>query len=321
MQILPRFLLLLAIWFVGLLIFLTQGAVIQYVTNYQIMLPYFGTGLIVLLGAYALPLELGKSLEDFRLQMDIDDSGYQKLSGQMERYCFSPFPIILIALAMFIFVSGGANLFLPPVLSITVIWGYILVFVVDLMTATGIWLGASIWLTIFLISRRPLRLDLSQRVVAKFRRLTTLAIWFSLFYFLALTIGLAIPLSLNPSLFLGSVFYPLIAFILIGVAGILLPFYNIHNALLSIKRRELSSIRIEFEALQAQFEKPTSNASSLTEDTLPLMRKFFSLQLRERQVRLTEEWPIDITFISRLLLFVAIPVIVRIIIWLYIGLT
>lgn len=29
------------------------------------------------------------------------------------------------------------------------------------------------------------------------------------------------------------------------------------------------------------------------------MRKFFSLRLRERQVRLTEEWPIDITFISR----------------------
>jgi hypothetical protein len=51
------------------------------------------------------------------------------------------------------------------------------------------------------------------------------------------------------------------------------------------------------------------------------MRRFFSLQLRERQVRPTEEWPIDITFISRLLLFVAIPVIVRIIIWLYIGLT
>jgi len=26
------------------------------------------------------------------------------------------------------------------------------------------------------------------------------------------------------------------------------------------------------------------------------MRKFFSLQSRERQVRLTEEWPIGITF-------------------------
>lgn len=39
------------------------------------------------------------------------------------------------------------------------------------------------------------------------------------------------------------------------------------------------------------------------------------------QYRKPEEWPIDISFISKLLLFVAIPVIVRIIIWLYIRLT
>ena len=321
-QILPRFLFLLAIWFIGLLINLTQGTATGYVLNYQIYLPYFSTGLIVLLGAYAIQPELMKSLADFRPQLDINDSEYSELSGQLERYCFSFLPILVIAIAMFLFVSGGSALFLPPPPSIAGLWTYIMVFVIDLMTATGIWMGAAIWLTIFLISRRPLKLDLSQNMIIRFRRLTTLALLFSLFYFIALTIGFAIPVSLTPSLFLGSAFYPMVAFILIGLFGILLPFYNIHNALLSIKRRELSSIKAEFEDLQLQFSKSTTNASeALTGDTIPLMRKFFSLQLRERQVRLTEEWPIDITFISRLLLFVAIPVIVRIIIWLYIGLT
>lgn len=320
-QVLIRLLFLLAIWAIGLLVFLPYGNALQYLFSYQIFMPYFGIGMIVLMGAYALQPELKKSLASFRPQLDLDETRYERLSRQLESYCFSPIPILLITFAMYFFISGGSGIFQDPSMSVEVLLGYILVFIVDLWTGTGIWLVTSIWITIFLISRQPLKVDLSQDMIARFRRLTTLALWCSVFYFIALTIGLVIPASQNPSIFLGVLFYPLLAFILLGVAGIMLPFYNIHNALLTIKRKELNNIEAEFRTLQEEFSASYKSAGAGTENTIQLMLKFFSLQLRERQVRLAQEWPIDVSFLSKLLLLVLIPVIVRIISWIILGLT
>jgi hypothetical protein len=320
-QVLPRFLFLLGIWSIGLLAYLPYGNALGYLFNYQIYTPYFGIGMIVLMGAYALQPELKRSLPMFRPQLDLDHSQYEKLSRQVDSYCFSLIPVLLIAVATYIFISGGSNLFLNPVMTAEAIWNYFIIFIIDLLTATGIWMGAAIWLTIFLISRKPLKVDLSQDMIARFRRLTTMALWCSVFYFIALTIGLVIPASQNPSIFLGNLFYPLAAFILLGALGILLPFYNIHNALLSIKRRELNSIEAEFRTLQEEFGVSQGTSDQNTGDTIPLMLRFFTLQLRERQVRLAQEWPIDVSFVSKLLLLVLIPVIVRIITWIFIGLT
>jgi len=184
-------------------------------------------------------------------------------------------------------------------------------------------MGFSIWLAIFLISRSPLKIDFSQDTINKFRGITKLALWFSLFYFLALGLGFVIPLTLNPSTFIWDLLMsPALVLILLGVLMVMLPFYNIHSTLLTLKRRELENIGTDFEMLEKQFND--SNANPLgtnSERTNILVRQFFCLQIRERKVRLAQEWPIDITFVSRLLFLVLVPVVVRIIIWTIMGLT
>jgi hypothetical protein len=52
-----------------------------------------------------------------------------------------------------------------------------------------------------------------------------------------------------------------------------------------------------------------------------LMGRFFSFQIMERKVRMAQERPVDITFISRLILIVFIPVMVRVMIWVIMGIT
>ncbi len=81
---------------------------------------------------------------------------------------------------------------------------------------------------------------------------------------------------------------------------------------------ELQKIETDFGILQMQFDESLINSSS--EPTI-LMGKFFSLQIRERKVRLAQEWPIDITFISKLFALILVPVIVRMVIWAIMGIT
>jgi len=99
-------------------------------------------------------------------------------------------------------------------------------FFLNLLTATGVWIGVSIWLTIFLISKQPLQVKPSPSTIEEFRGLTMLALWFSLFYFLAISIGIVIPLARQPAMSLLNIFFsPLLAFIAIGVVVVVSPFY------------------------------------------------------------------------------------------------
>ena len=309
-------------WLIGLTINFTQGYATQYLTNYQLALPLLGTGLISLVGVYSMQPELKKAFISFRPSLDLDNSQYAKFSDRVDRYCYAFLPIFLSATAMFFFISGGINFLWVTSINIATIWNFFIVFFIDLLSITGIWIGVSIWIVIFQISRQRLKVDLSHDIVSKFRKLTTLALWFSLVYFISVSLGIVLPLSVMQITAFDAVMYPLITFIIIGVASIMLPFYNIHNALVSLKRKELKRIEDEFKMLQANFEEANFGTSNqLTDKSIQLMRIFFSLQLRERQVRLAQEWPIDITFLSKLFLLVLIPVIVRITTWIIMGLT
>ena len=102
----------------------------------------------------------------------------------------------------------------------------------------------------------------------------------------------------------------------------MLPLLNLHNALLSLKRRELENVEKDFILLQKKFDEELAMPSGFSADkNAMLMGRFFSHQIRERKVRMAQERPIDITFISRLILLVFIPVIVRVMIWVIMGIT
>lgn len=100
---------------------------------------------------------------------------------------------------------------------------------------------------------------------------------------------------------------------MIGALGILLPFYNIHRTLVSLKRRELLKIEEEFELMQKQLiDVQKEPAQKISGESLMLLHRLFSLQIRERRARAAKEWPIDIGFVSKLLGLILAPAAARI---------
>ena len=142
-----------------------------------------------------------------------------------------------------------------------------------------------------------------------------LALWFSLFYFLAIAIGIVTLSAVVPAFsLLEIVISPLLFFIAIGIIGILFPFYNIHKALFKLKKQELLRIEEESEKLLQQLDEvlakqPTRQTSN---KTVAIMARLFSLQVKERHVKAAQEWPIDLGFLSKLIVLVLIPIIVRV---------
>jgi hypothetical protein len=235
----------------------------------------------------------------------------------MELYTFSFIPVLLIAL-LFTFVVPGNRVTLEGLAgmfeSVHVAWIIVLSFFLNLLTATGIWMGVSIWLTIFLISRQPLQVELSSKTSREFRGLANMALEFAVFYFLAIALGLIIPLSITPIVsWRDIILSPLLIYILIGASGILLPFYNIHRTLVSLKRRELLKIEEEFELMQKQLNEVQKEPEhKISDQSLMLLDRLFCLQIRERKARAAKEWPIDIGFVSKLLGLILAPAAARI---------
>ena len=316
-QILVRLGFLFLIWFTGLVAHALDGMTAEYVSNVQTYMTLFGTSLIVFFGSYMVQRSLGNTILSFRSLLRLDDSSFKEFSERVERYGYSFVPCILIALLLTFFFSVPgwqlSELQAELFRSIHAIWNLLFVFFLNLLTATGVWIGVSIWLTIFLISKQPLQVKPSPNTIEEFRGLTMLALWFSLFYFLAISIGIVVPLARQPAVsLLDILFSPLLVFIAIGVIIVLSPFYNIHKALLSLKKSELLKIEEEFEQLQLRLdgvlEKPVSQSS---DEITAIMGRLSSLQIKERRIKLAQEWPIDVSFLSKLLGLVLVPAIIR----------
>lgn len=138
------------------------------------------------------------------------------------------------------------------------------------------------------------------------------ALWFSMFYFLGVSIGNISFLASASALSLTEIVVsPYLLFIAIGVVGILFPFYNIHMALLKMKKQELSKISEESERLLQQLDEAL--AKQVSDQTITVMARLFSLQIKERHVKAAQEWPIDMSFLSKLMVLGLIPIISRII--------
>ncbi len=209
-QILVRLAFLFLIWSTGLVAYALDGMTAEYVSNVQFYSTLFGTSLIVLFGSYMVQRSLGNIILSFRSLLKLDDSSFREFSDRVERYSYSFVPCILIALLLTVFfsVAGWQLSDLQAVLgSIHATWNLLLVFFLNLLTATGVWIGVSIWLTIFLISQQPLQVKPSPNTIEEFRGLTMLALWFSLFYFIAISIGIVVPLARQPAMSLLDIFF------------------------------------------------------------------------------------------------------------------
>jgi hypothetical protein len=137
---------------------------------------------------------------------------------------------------------------------------------------------------------------------------------FSAFYFLAVALGLIIPLSSTPIVSLRDVILsPFLIYIVIGAIGVFVPFYNIHRTLVALKRRELLTIEEEFELMQKQLNEVQKEPEhKISDQSLVLLDRLFCLQIRERKARAAKEWPIDIGFVSKLAGLIAAPAAARI---------
>jgi len=316
-QVLLRLVFSFLLWFSGLVAFAIDGLGAMYASDAQLYLTFFGVCFIILFGAYMIQQSLGSTILSIRPLLRVDDSRFKRFFERMELYTFSFIPVLLIALS-FTFVVPGNRVTLVGLAdmfeSAHVAWTMVLSFFLNLLTATGIWMGVSIWLTIFLISRQPLQVELSSRTAKEFRGLANMALEFAVFYFLAIALGLIIPLSSTPIVSWRDVILsPLLIYILIGALGILLPFYNIHRTLVVLKRRELLRIEEEFELMQKQLNEVQKEPEhKISDQSLVLLDRLFCLQIRERKARAAKEWPIDIGFVSKLAGLIAAPAAARI---------
>jgi len=314
---LARFCFLFSVWLTGFVAYALNGLMISYITNLSIYQTLFGTGFIILFGSYMVQRSLEDLIPNVRPMLRLDDSSFRKFSERVKRYSYSFLPCVFIALG-FVFLSGAPNEFqqaLAEGFKLHIIWNLSFIFFSSLLGATGLWMFMSIWLTIFLTSRQPLNVKLSPKTIEKFRDLSMLALWFSLFYFLAIAIGIVTLSAVVPAFsLLEIVISPLLFFIAIGIIGILFPFYNIHKALFKLKKQELLRIEEESEKLLQQLDEvlakqPTTQTSN---KTVTIMARLFSLQVKERHVKAAQEWPIDLGFLSKLIVLVLIPIIVRV---------
>jgi hypothetical protein len=318
-QVVARFFLLFLVWLSGLFVYWYEGLFSAFVSSLSVYQVLFGTGFIIFFGSYMIQRSFHDTIVSFRPLLEMDEGQFHKFSSRLERISYSFVPCFIIALLLSVFLSDFLvhvwNLFAG--FSVIELWNACFVFFSNLLVATGIWFGGFIWLSAFLISRQPLRLKLSQITVEKFRGLSMMIFWFSLFYFLSISISLTVMLIGGPSVtILEVLFSPFSLFIIVGVLMVLAPFYNIHLALLRMKRRELLEIETEYQELKSKLDEVMSQKQDLqsSENALTLIGRVFSLQIRERSVKAAPEWPFDLGFASRLISVILIPTLSRVLV-------
>jgi hypothetical protein len=255
----------------------------------------------------------------------MENEEFQKFSKGLKRLIFSFIPCFVIFVILTVFV-GLFSLYQEVLItgfSLHVVWDVFFNSFGLLLTATAVWMFASIWLSIFILSRQPLDVKLSSETLERFRELSLLALWFSLFYFVGVSIGNITYFTDTQGFSVSSLFLsPYLLFIIIGVLGILLPFYNIHTVLLKMKKEELTRISMESEMLVRQLDEELNNlktSQQISGKIKMIHYRLFNLQIKEKYVKVVNEWPIDITFVSKLLALVLIPIISKVLVMLFLS--
>lgn len=184
-QMITRVAVLFGIWISGLLMHALDGLTANYLERLSLHLPYFCTFFLILLGSYFVQTKLSQIIQDFRPMLKLDEKEFQTFSKRLKRAIYSFFPCILIAVVLAV-VAGLPSQFQQAFaegLSLHIIWNFLFNAFAMLLTATAVWMFASIWLAIFVISRQPLDLKLSSETLAGFRELSLLALFFFVLFY------------------------------------------------------------------------------------------------------------------------------------------
>ncbi len=174
-----------------------------------------------------------------------------------------------------------------------------------------------IFYLIVTVSRQKLRPELLDRAGEGFHELMRLILNYALFYFITISIAVAMPLIKDSSVFWTEVvFSPYLLFVIIGAAIVVLPLYSIHDALVKLKGVRMERLRIESDNLLQQLEKAKAVGSEVNQ-VLVIMAGLQAVQLKEKYVQTAQEWPVNMDFIGKLAGLIILPTIVRIFIELF----
>ncbi len=316
-QMLLRFFLLLVVWFSGLLSYYIDGKMELFISIQRIYIDLFGTSLLILFGSYMVQRSLNEAILNIRSILSLNEVSFKKFHQRVNLYSYNFIPCFLLSLFITFLLSDTflQSQLLTESLKLHVIWTLFYTFFINLLSSTAIWIFVSIWITIFLVSRQPLNVELSPKIIDKFRDLSMLALWFSVGYFIALSLDiLSFSIDAPTTSIIDFIISPYLFFIAIGFIGILLPFYNIHSTLLKLKKRELLKIENETKNLTKQLDDILRKESSTQQpnQTIEIMAHLFSLQIKERRIMEAQEWPIDVSFISKLGGLVLMPILTKI---------
>ena len=82
-----------------------------------------------------------------------------------------------------------------------------------------------------------------------------------------------------------------------------------------MKMRELLKISEESEQLLKQLDEVLKKPKLESNDqTINIMARLFSLQIKERNTKAAQEWPIDISFVSKLIVMGLLPIISKVLV-------
>ena len=163
-QIVIRILFLEAIWFTGLLSYIIDGLGDQYLNNTGLFFGFVGTGLITLYGSYMVQRSLPEIIQELRPLLDLEDTKFEDLFNKILKITFNFTIVLLLGILFSAFISSIPDLIRMIQVEgtkIHLVWGILFNFFMYLLNASGVWLGISIWLSVLLISRQPIKKDFS----------------------------------------------------------------------------------------------------------------------------------------------------------------
>jgi len=306
---------LFVVWLSGLALHALDGLMIPYALDLRPYALLFGLSFITFIGSNALRNSLDWFFPFVRPLLNLDDSQFEKFHNRIERFATSIFPVLGLALVLIvclpndifkeaqkIFVSG------TPLRDA---WTVGFNFFILLIVATGIWIISSNWLTIFFMSRQPLKLELSRETSKIFRPLGRWVLWNTAFYFVG--VGLGVP-QVSALIEIAVVYYLL--FSMFGAFSAIIPFYNIHKILIRLKKQELQKINDESEKLVNELNGIlTSRTTENRRDQVTIITaRLLSLQIKEKSIREFEEWPVSMGFFRTVASLVVMPTIIKIVI-------
>lgn len=261
-------------------------------------------------------------VEGFRPYLKISDEAFRSLVRRLDFLICNRW-VVLISAGLLTVYFELSNPSLTPLQllrnqliggqfpSSVALWGTGQSYLNWLLLSTGIWLVVSIWLGIYLISRRPVNFT-PARFSNEFRSLAMLNLKTTGFYFL----GLAVPSLLIYLESTNKHFDPLslaffYALIIPGVIGFFAPHYNIHRTLRNSKLNELERIDREMSRDAAKLHDLHLNKSEDLQEYVKLSSRLIALSANERRIAEADDWPLDHGMITTFAAFVVIPIVIN----------